>query len=229
MMDRSLTFAALREANMRRMPTFRNAQGELSHSMADGSDWSLNDWFTALTGECGELEETLPGPGLPGDARLIADEMADVAIYLDILAYQVGADMTAAIGLYVSPGPQSTTFAPPALSYGTLRRLTAFASSGRPIPTHPDGTPWTVGDQSAAMLGRVGLLGNTLKKMRRGDYGGDNPIKEVHGRLAAILIHLDGMAFRLGVDLSAAIVRKFNATSRKVGSPVMLVGEGTEP
>lgn len=221
-----LTFAALRDANMRRLPTFRNAKGELSHSRADGSDWSLNDWFTALAGECGELEEALLGSGHATAEGPIADEMADVAIYLDILAYQVGADMTAAIGFCVVPHHKPTPLAPPALRYGALRRLTEFASSGRLIPTHPDGTPWSVGDQAAALLGRVCLLGNTLKKMRRGDYGGDNPIKEVHGRLAAILIHLDGMAFRLDIDLGAAIVRKFNATSRKVGSPVLLADDG---
>jgi hypothetical protein len=42
-----LTFGDLRQANLERLPLFRNAQGELSHSQSDGSDWSLNDWLTA--------------------------------------------------------------------------------------------------------------------------------------------------------------------------------------
>lgn len=93
-----LTFETLREANMARLPLFRDAKGRPCHSKDDGSDWSPAQWLQAVTGELGEyanlrkkvergdftLEEALPA---------LADELADVVIYLDILAAQLGIDL----------------------------------------------------------------------------------------------------------------------------------------
>src|SRR5687768_11283498 len=92
-----LTFNTLRSANMARLPEFKNANGEFAHTKPDGSDWSLSDWMTAVTGEVGEaanlikkirredykLEELRPE---------LARELADIVTYLDILAYQCGID-----------------------------------------------------------------------------------------------------------------------------------------
>lgn len=92
----ALTFDALRRANMQRLPRFKNRKGEPAHSKADGSDWSLNDWYTAAAGEMGELGSKLKqirrgDISLGDDVTLIevAKEIADVIIYLDILAYQL--------------------------------------------------------------------------------------------------------------------------------------------
>lgn len=93
-----LTFPALRSANVARLPTFRNANGEPAHSEADGSDWGLGDWCTAVTGEVGELANLLKKVRR-GDLTLeqaraaIATELADVVIYLDILAFRCGVDL----------------------------------------------------------------------------------------------------------------------------------------
>lgn len=38
-----LTFAELREANIARLPQFKNKHGEPAHSQPDGSDWSISD------------------------------------------------------------------------------------------------------------------------------------------------------------------------------------------
>jgi len=97
-MTDGLTFNVLREANMRRLPQFKNAKGEPAHDKEDGSDWSLNDWLTAVTGELGEaanlLKKVRRGDFTIDQARPeLADELADVATYLDILANQCGINL----------------------------------------------------------------------------------------------------------------------------------------
>jgi NTP pyrophosphatase (non-canonical NTP hydrolase) len=101
-MTDGLTFNTLRGGNLARLPQFKDAQGRLSHPGKDGEDWSLNDWMTAVTGEAGELANLLKKVRR-GDFTLeekrgdIADELADVAIYLDILAMRCGVDLGRAI------------------------------------------------------------------------------------------------------------------------------------
>ncbi len=97
-MTNGLTFNVLREANMRRLPQFKNAKGEPAHEKEDGSDWSLNDWLTAVTGELGEaaniLKKIRRGDFTLNEARAkLADELADTATYLDILANQCGINL----------------------------------------------------------------------------------------------------------------------------------------
>lgn len=58
--------------------------------------WSASDWMTALTGEIGELaslfkmrnreRDDLPGNKFSPTNQQIADEIADVLLYLDLLA-----------------------------------------------------------------------------------------------------------------------------------------------
>lgn len=97
-MPSKLSFFTLRIANKRRLPQFKNALGEPAHSTPDGSDWSLNDWFTAAAGELGELGNVLKkvrrGDLTLDEARLeISKEAADVVTYLDILTNQCGIDL----------------------------------------------------------------------------------------------------------------------------------------
>lgn len=94
----SLTFDELRAANLARIPQFRNRRGERSHPTPDGSDWSLNDWMVAVAGEVGELANLLKkvrrgDVGLCDAREEIAKEIADVQIYLDILAFRAGVDL----------------------------------------------------------------------------------------------------------------------------------------
>ena len=95
-MTNGLTFNTLRAANARRLPEFKNAKGEQAHSEPDGSDWSPNDWCTAVCGELGELANLLKkvrrGEVHLDDPR-IADELADVQCYLDLLAKRCGVDL----------------------------------------------------------------------------------------------------------------------------------------
>jgi NTP pyrophosphatase (non-canonical NTP hydrolase) len=102
MSDYQLTFDALREANVRRLPQFKNAKGELSHSKPDGSDWSLGEWICAITGELGEaaniVKKVRRGDLTIDEARpMLAKEFADVATYLDIAALQCNIDLGDAI------------------------------------------------------------------------------------------------------------------------------------
>lgn len=95
-----LTFHVLRVANLKRLPTFRNAKGELSHNPNDGhhDEWTLNDWCTAVTGELGEaaniLKKVRRGDMTLDEARpMLAKELADVQTYLDLLAAAAGIDL----------------------------------------------------------------------------------------------------------------------------------------
>jgi NTP pyrophosphatase (non-canonical NTP hydrolase) len=93
-----LTFKVLRDANIARLPVFKNARGEPAHSEVDGSDWSLSAWSNAVLGELGEAANLIKKIER-GDFTLLekredlAKELADVVVYLDILAYRAGVDL----------------------------------------------------------------------------------------------------------------------------------------
>lgn len=69
------------------------------------SDWSLSDWMTATLGELGEAANIVKKlnrvrDGIKGNAetseqlhKALADELADAAIYLDLLAQAAGFDL----------------------------------------------------------------------------------------------------------------------------------------
>lgn len=90
-MTNGLTFNALRGANTARLPQFKNKHGKLAHAEEDGSDWSPAQWLQAVVGELGEFANIrkkfergdLTREQYETEAR---KELADVTIYLDILA-----------------------------------------------------------------------------------------------------------------------------------------------
>ncbi len=103
-MPQGLTFNDLADANMARVPLFKNALGFPAHPMADGSDWSLSDWLGAVVGEVGEYANVMKkvrrgdfadDPDV-GQAKL-AQELADIDIYLSILYRRHGIDREQAI------------------------------------------------------------------------------------------------------------------------------------
>jgi len=98
----NLKFSTLRYANLLRLPKFKNSKGELAHKESDGSDWSLGDWMTALTGEVGEAANILKkikrgDVSLEESQENLAREFADIQIYLDILAYRCGINLSKAV------------------------------------------------------------------------------------------------------------------------------------
>jgi NTP pyrophosphatase (non-canonical NTP hydrolase) len=97
-----LTFNVLREANMKRLPTFKNAKGERAHSEPDGSDWSPAQWLQAVCGELGEYANVRKkferGDINEQEFKALATaELADVVTYLDLLAFQLGINLGAAV------------------------------------------------------------------------------------------------------------------------------------
>lgn len=101
-MTNGLTFNTLRGGNVARLPEFKNKHGLPAHSKPDGSDWSPASWLQAVVGELGEYanlrKKVERGDLTPEEASpLLADELADVVIYLDILAFQLGIDLGNAV------------------------------------------------------------------------------------------------------------------------------------
>ncbi len=96
--DNTLTFAAFRAANVARCVKWHPA---------GVASWSPSDWFTAFGGESGELASLLKmrnreRDGLLGNKfsptkKQIADELADIFTYLDLLAESLGVDLGAAV------------------------------------------------------------------------------------------------------------------------------------
>lgn len=96
-----LTFDDLREANVTRLPHFRNRRGLPAHSQPDGSDWKLSAWCNAVTGELGEAANIIKkiereDMTLDEAREDLANELADVQTYLDLLAFRAGVDLGAA-------------------------------------------------------------------------------------------------------------------------------------
>jgi len=93
----ALLFSTLREANIARLPHFKNAKGEKAHNK-DGSDWCLAQWSNAVLGELGEAANLIKKIER-GDFELkevreeLGKEFADAVIYLDILAFRAGIDL----------------------------------------------------------------------------------------------------------------------------------------
>lgn len=97
-----LSFNTLRGANIARLPQFKNSKGEPAHSQPDGSDWSISDWVEAVTGELGEFANIHKKfrRGDIGQEKFDKEakkEIADIQIYLDILAFRLGIDLGKAV------------------------------------------------------------------------------------------------------------------------------------
>lgn len=78
---------------------------------------------------------------------------------------------------------------------------------------------WSPTDWACAMAGECGEACNIVKKYRRGE---DISAEALGDELADLVIYADLLAARLGIDLGAAVVRKFNAVSDKRFSMIKL-------
>ncbi len=97
---------------------------------------------------------------------------------------------------------------------------------------HPD-DKWTGADWANAMQGEAGEAGNVVKKLRRielglpGNRSYDDTRREalldkLADEIADTFIYLDLLATYYGVDIPAAVVRKFNRVSDELGLPQRL-------
>lgn len=97
-MTDGLTFTELRQANVRRLPQFKNSKGEFTHPNPDASDWTPAQWLQALVGEVGEyanlMKKVERGDITFEEAKnSIEDELADIQTYLDLLALRLNIDL----------------------------------------------------------------------------------------------------------------------------------------
>ena len=91
---------------------------------------------------------------------------------------------------------------------------------------------WDQGNQISAsyrgneLAGEVGEACNVIKKLERermGILGSRATVAELANELADVMICADLIAAHYGIDLEAAVQRKFNATSEKVGLSTRLL------
>ena len=112
------------------------------------------------------------------------------------------------------------------LTFNTLRggnknRLPKFKNAkGKRAHTKKD--DWSLNDWMTAVCGEVGELANMLKKVRRGDYTLKENRKEIADEIADVVIYLDILADKTGIDLGEAVISKFNEKSREQNLPVFI-------
>jgi len=106
------------------------------------------------------------------------------------------------------------------LLIANVERLPHFKNChGDPAHSLPDGSDWSPNDWMTAVAGEVGEAANLLKKFRRGDMSWDNEehVEDLAGELADVQCYLSLLAFRCGIDLAEATIRKWNAISERIG------------
>lgn len=83
---------------------------------------------------------------------------------------------------------------------------------------------WETVDWSNAVAGETGELCNIVKKMKRScnDSDRDLTIEDIANEAADIVIYLEILCQNCGIDLSDAIVRKFNEVSERNGLIIFL-------
>ena len=113
------------------------------------------------------------------------------------------------------------------LRKANLLRLPQFKNrKGEPAHSEPDGSDWALSAWSNAVCGELGELANLIKKVERGDMTLEEARESLSHEIADVAIYLDILAYRCGVDLGGAIIRKFNIVSLRVGANVMLRDDG---
>ena len=118
------------------------------------------------------------------------------------------------------------------LTFNTLRcanitRLPLFKNAkDKAAHSKPDGSDWSDAEWLQAVVGELGEYANLRKKMQRGDIAGPEAKQALADELADVVIYLDILAFRLGIDLGQAVMSKWNRTSDKVGADLYIDAEG---
>lgn len=81
-------------------------------------------------------------------------------------------------------------------------------------------TKWTESQWLKAVVGELGEYANLSKKYDRGDMSETEFKKEADKELADVLIYLDILAMKIGIDLGIAAKYKFNEVSERVNSNI---------
>jgi NTP pyrophosphatase (non-canonical NTP hydrolase) len=109
------------------------------------------------------------------------------------------------------------------LRMANIIRLPQFKNAkGDTAHSMPDGSDWSLGEWSNAVMGELGEAANIIKKVRRGDLTLDEARPELAKEFADVLTYLDILAYQAGVNLSTATIDKFNEISRRVYADVFI-------
>lgn len=84
---------------------------------------------------------------------------------------------------------------------------------------YPSG--WDLPRWGNAVAGEAGEMCNVIKKIDRGDNI-PNATQQLADEVADIVCYLDLLCQHAGIDLSDAIVNKFNKVSERIGSDVRI-------
>ncbi len=117
-----------------------------------------------------------------------------------------------------------------ALSFDDLRR----ANVVRCEESYHEIEAWSPTDWACALAGEVGEACNLVKKLRRLASSRQETVAvlqttsarvlvdQIADELADVVIYADLLSARLGIDLTDAVRAKFNDTSLRIGSSVLL-------
>lgn len=120
------------------------------------------------------------------------------------------------------------------LTFSALRdACIARAPTFRNAKGELSNSDWTPSDKIVSIVGELGECANIIKKVRRGDFELEDRPAEFKGctvreaiakELADTVTYIDHLAAKYDIDLGQAVFEKFNEISRRVGSPIMMVG-----
>lgn len=106
------------------------------------------------------------------------------------------------------------------LRFGQLR----YHNTVRCLACYHPLDEWSLCDWATAAAGEMGEVCGVVKKARRLGHDDDSVldnqldlVSALSDEIADVVIYLDLLASRAGIDLGAAVQRKFNQTSDKVG------------
>jgi NTP pyrophosphatase (non-canonical NTP hydrolase) len=109
------------------------------------------------------------------------------------------------------------------LRYANLARLPLFMNAkGEPAHTQLDGSDWSPGEWSNAVLGELGEAANLIKKVKRGDLTMDEARPALAKEFADAVTYLDILAYQCGVDLGEATAAKWDEVSARIGIELRL-------
>lgn len=83
---------------------------------------------------------------------------------------------------------------------------------------------WDLPRWGNAVAGETGEMCNIIKKIDRGDFSLEEAKKTevLADEIADIIIYLDLLSQKAGIDIGAAIVNKFNKKSDDIGSDIKI-------
>ena len=97
----NLSLGEIRDANLARLPEFKNSRGRTVHG-PDDPPYRLSQWSNAVAGEVGALCNLVKKVeredfNLVEVQRALARECADIILYLDLFAYAAGIELGEAV------------------------------------------------------------------------------------------------------------------------------------